>query len=103
VKPARLRPAAEDDLVTKTQYFRSISGEELGASFFDEALKALGRLEKSPRSGSSRFGEWCGIPDLRTWRIPRFPVRWYYLERNEFLDVVRLLSDREENRELQID
>ena len=37
-----------------------------------------------------------GIPGLRTWRVGQFPLVWCYFEREDHLDVVRLLGDRQD-------
>jgi toxin ParE1/3/4 len=33
---------------------------------------------------------------LRTWRIKGFPLIWFYFERADHLDVVRLLGERQD-------
>ena len=36
------------------------------------------------------------IPDLRTWRVSTFPLLWFYFEREDHVDVVRLLGERQD-------
>ena len=36
------------------------------------------------------------IPDLRTWRLSTFPLLWFYFEREDHVDVVRLLGERQD-------
>lgn len=88
---ARLRPRAEADLVAQAHHCRSIEGPELATRFFNEALRAL---ERAPLAGPGHVGEVADIPGLRSWPVPRFPVRWYYFATSEVIDVVRLLVDR---------
>lgn len=92
MKPTRLRPLAEDDLVEQTAFYRVEAGEEVAERFFDTAIDSLRTIEQMPGAGSLRLGELCDIPGLRTFRIPRFPYGWFYLERDDHVDVVRLLS-----------
>jgi toxin ParE1/3/4 len=33
---------------------------------------------------------------LRSWPLRRFPVRWFYIERADFIDVIRLLGERQD-------
>ncbi len=54
------------------------------------------------RVGTEVGGDRCrglpsvGIPGLRTWQIARFPLLWFCLERDDHLDVVRLLGERQD-------
>ena len=54
------------------------------------------RIEQMPGVGSLRIGERCNLPGLRHWGVEKFPIRWYYFERDAHLDVVRLLADRQD-------
>jgi len=36
------------------------------------------------------------LPGLRTWQVSKFPLLWFYVERNDRLDVVRLLGERQD-------
>ena len=57
---------------------------------------ALDQLEREPGIGSQALGKLLGIPELRTWRVTKFPLLWFYFERNDHLDVVRLLGERQD-------
>jgi len=46
--------------------------------------------------GSPALGKDLGIPDLRCWRVSGFPLLWFYFERNDHVDVVRLLGERQD-------
>ena len=88
----RLRPQAEADLIERTRYYRSEAGQETAERFFDTAVGALQTIENTPGIGSVRLGEMCGVPGLRSFRITGFPCGWFYFERDDHVDVVRLLS-----------
>jgi toxin ParE1/3/4 len=53
-------------------------------------------IQGMPGIGSPRLGQITGIEGLRSWSLPRFPVRWFYIERDEYIDVVRLLGERQD-------
>ncbi|MEE9415222.1 MAG: hypothetical protein V3V01_08050 [Acidimicrobiales bacterium] len=89
---ARLRPLAEADLVERTKYYRSEGGDRLGGRFFDTAIEGLRAIERMPGSGSPRIGELCDVPGLRSRRVTGFPCGWFYFERVDHVDVVRLLA-----------
>jgi len=42
------------------------------------------------------LGKILDIPVLRTWRVSKFPLLWFYFERDDRLDVVRLLGERQD-------
>lgn len=94
--PARLRPLAETDLIERTRYYRSEAGREVAERFFDAAVGALETIGHSPGAGSLRLGELSEVPGLRSFRIERFSCGWFYFERADHIDVVRLLSYRQD-------
>jgi toxin ParE1/3/4 len=57
---------------------------------------ALDQIEVEPGIGSPVLGRALDIPGLRTWRVTRFPLLWLYFERDDQLDVVRLLGERQD-------
>lgn len=96
MKPARLRPAAEVDLVAVARHYAAEGGVELGRRAFDAALASLQPIERMPAIGSPRLGVLCDIPGLRAWRVTGFPLQWLYFEREDHVDVLRLLGDRQD-------
>jgi toxin ParE1/3/4 len=90
-----LRPRAEVDLVERTTYYAEEGGHELGNRFFEAAVETLSAIGRMPGAGSPQVGEWCGIPGLRTRRIPGFPCSWCYFV-GDHVDVVRLLADAQD-------
>jgi len=87
---------AEIDLVERTRHYQEAGGVELGVRFFDAAVAALSAIEAAPGIGSPRIGELIGVPEVRRIGVEGFPCGWLYLERPESLDVVRMLTDRQE-------
>jgi toxin ParE1/3/4 len=57
---------------------------------------ALDQIEVEPGIGSPVLGKILDIPELRTWRVTKFPLLWFYFERDDHLDVVRLLGERQD-------
>jgi len=96
LKPARLRPRAEQDLVEGARHYAKEGGAALGEQMFDAALKALEPVQRMPALGSPRLGQLCEIAGLRSWRVAGFPMQWLYFEAADHLDVVRLLGDRQD-------
>jgi toxin ParE1/3/4 len=96
VKPAALRPLAETDLLERTAYYQNVGGPGLAEQFFDAAVASLRAIESGPALGSPRVGELIGVDGLRRIGVEGFPCGWFYLERTEMLDVVRLIADRQD-------
>lgn len=96
MKPALLRPAAKIDMADLATYYAESGGAPLGQSFVDAALAALGVLTDQPGIGSPRWNPPGQEPVLRSWRLGRFPALWFYLERADHVDVVRLLGERQD-------
>jgi len=96
VKPARLRPAAQQDLVELSLWYAEQGGAPLAARLFDAARDALKPIQRMPGLGSPALAESVGMPGLRHWGVDGFPVRWFYFEREDHLDVLRLLGERQD-------
>ncbi len=99
MKQAILRPQAEEDLVSKSTYYLDVDypSTALAERFFDSANLGIEQIQKRPGIGSLRIGHLRNIPRLRSWPIKGFSMQWYYFELADYLDVVRLLADREDN------
>ena len=96
MKPARLRPRAEQDLVDAARHYAEEGGYTLGERMFDAAIASLKPIQRMPGTGSPRQGQLCGIPGLRSWGVTGFPLRWFYMETSNYLDVIRLLGERQD-------
>lgn len=96
MKPAKLRPLAEKDLVDVVGYYAREGGVALGERVFDAAVSALKPIQRMPAMGSPRLGQLCELEGLRSWHVTGFPLQWLYFETDSYLDVVRLLGDRQD-------
>lgn len=96
MKRVALRPQAQDDLVEAADHYRTVGNRTLAIRMVDAALAALDVVAEQPAIGSPRLGQVCEIPGLRSWRVRGFPMQWFYFERSDLIDVVRLLGDRQD-------
>ncbi len=96
MKPARTRPLADQDLVDRTRYYAAAEGSDLAERFFTAAIEAVRSAENMPGIGSPLIGQRIGIDGLRRIGVDGFPCAWYYFERADHLDVVRLLADKQD-------
>jgi toxin ParE1/3/4 len=84
------------DLVQMASYYAKEAGSALGERAFGAAIDALESVQRRPASGSPRLGQLCEIPSLRAKRVRGFPMQWFYFDRVDHIDVVRLLGDRQD-------
>lgn len=96
MKPAYLRPQALADRKDSARYYRQVASTRIAEEMVIAAREALKQIEQNPGTGSPRIGQELDIPGLRSWRVAGFPLIWFYFEREDYLDVVRLLGERQD-------
>lgn len=96
MKRAIPRPQARADLHAEIVYYRKQVGKLIANQLAGAADDALQHLQQNPGTGSPRIGQILEIPGLRSWRVSSFPLIWFYFEREDYLDVVRLLGERQD-------
>ena len=96
MKPAVLRPQARRDRQVEVRYYRKEAGNKVAVRLVAATNAALDQIELEPGIGSPVLGKVLDIPNLRTWRVTKFPLLWFYFERDDHLDVVRLLGERQD-------
>ena len=96
MKPAVLRPQALRDQQGEVRYYRKEGGTRVAVKLANATNAALDQIELDPGIGSPLLGKRLGIPGLRTWQVAKFPLLWFYFERDGHLDVVRLLGERQD-------
>ena len=96
MKPALLRPQALRDQQGEARYYRKEGGTRVAVRVVKATNAALDQIELDPGIGSPLVGKRLGISGLRTWQVAKFPLLWFYFERGDPLDVVRLLGERQD-------
>lgn len=96
MKPANLRPQALRDQQAQARFYRQEAGHRVAVQLVNASNAALDQLGQDPGIGSPSLGAILGIPGLRTWRVSKFPLLWLYFERDDCLDVIRLLGERQD-------
>lgn len=85
------RIAAERDIDEIADHYTVEAGEDV-AHAFAEALRAAYRaISERPRTGSPRFSHEYDLPGLRSRRLGRFPYLVFYIERDDHIDIWRVL------------
>lgn len=91
-----MRPQAKLDRQSEVRYYRKEAGGRVAEKLVLATEHALDQLERQPSIGLPTLGMLLSIPALRTWRVSGFPLLWFYFERADHLDVIRLLGERQD-------
>ena len=100
MKPYRLRPRARADRRAEVVYYRKEAGAKVAAKPVEAMSKALAELELNPAIGSPTLGKAIGVEGLRTWRIDGFPLSFWYFERDDHVNVARLIGHRQHQEDI---
>lgn len=93
-KPVIPRRAAQHDLEVIDDYLFQRGGWPAKEQFLKAFREATMQIGLYPQTGSPRHGIILGIQGLRSWRITKFPYLLCYVEREEFIDLWRVLDGR---------
>lgn len=89
-RPVILRALARQDI--DDALARYLAEEPDAAPGFIDALeKAFAHLARHPAAGSPRYAHELALPGLRSWPLKRYPWLVLYVEREDHVDVWRLL------------
>ena len=103
MKRAVLRPSARAEQHAEVQYYRREAGATVAAKLVRAMSAALQRLTLNPAIGSPTMGQALGMPGMRTWRLDGFPLSYWYFERDDHLDVARLVGQGQDPAEITVD
>ena len=88
------RELANRDVEEAIDHYWAQANAEVALGFVDELEKAYGHIARHPSSGSPRYAHHLGLADLRFWRLRRYPYLIFYVEREEHIDVWRVLHEQ---------
>jgi toxin ParE1/3/4 len=90
-KPVIPRAAAERDVEDALAYYLNQGARQAALGFIDALERAYGRIGANPASGSPRYAHELNLPGLRSWPLGRYPYVVFYVERDDHVDVWRVL------------
>ena len=88
------RELANRDVEEAVDHYLVEATAKVALGFVDELEKAYARIGRHPESGSPRCAHQLGLADLRFWRLGRYPHLIFYVERDEHIDVWRVLHEQ---------
>jgi toxin ParE1/3/4 len=93
-KPVIPREQANRDVDNAVAYYVKEHAQQAALDLVDALQDAYAHIGRRPRMGSSRYAHELDIPGLRTWPLARFPYLVFYVEREDHVDVWRVLHSR---------
>jgi len=90
-KPVIPRVLANQDVEAAVDYYLSEEAEQAALGFVDALEKAYAHIARHPASGSSRYAHELDLPGLHYWPLKRYPYLVFYVERDDHIDVWRVL------------
>lgn len=88
------RSVAQRDLEAIDDYLFRQGGWAAKEAFLRAFDDAVGRIAAFPQSGSPQHEFVLGVDGLRTWRVRGFHYLVLYIDRDEFVDLWRVLDGR---------
>ena len=90
-KPVVLRERANRDAVEAVDHYLHAAGKRTALGLIDALERACDHLARHPATGSSRHAHELDLPGLRSWPLRGYPYLVFYMERDDHVDVWRLL------------
>lgn len=93
-KPVVLRQRASEDIDAALGYYLDEAGSETAIEFVHRLETVVANISKHPELGSPRYGHELQVPGLRHIAMKNFPYVVFYIERELFIEVERVLHSR---------
>lgn len=90
-KPVVPRERAHRDALEAIDYYLDQGSEPAALGFIEALQQAYRHISRQPASGSPRYAHELNLPDLRFWPLKRYPYLVFYVERDDHIDVWRIL------------
>ncbi len=82
---------ATQDLELAFDYYFQVANLDLAERFRDEVDDAMMHISRYPGTGSRRYSAVFKGGDLRFWTLNKFPYSIFYFERENHIEIVRML------------
>jgi toxin ParE1/3/4 len=93
-KPVLLRELARRDVEAAADYYVRVAGSDVALGFIDALQSAYRAIAERPALGSARYAQELVLPGLRSLAVKGFPYLVFYIERDEHIDIWRVLHGR---------
>jgi toxin ParE1/3/4 len=93
-KPVVLLELAARDTDEIIEAYVRTNAQRAAQGFSNAVKQACEHIGRYPDSGSLRLAEGLDIPDLRSWRLRKFPHLVFYFIRSDRVEVCRVIHGR---------
>ena len=90
-KPLIPRALARQDVEDAVSYYLNEEAEQAALGFIDALEQAYSHIGRHHVTGSLRYAHELNLPSLRSWPLKRYPYMVFYVERDDHIDVWRVL------------
>lgn len=93
MSPKRIVPRekAGGDIDAAIDHYLSEAGESAALGFIDALERAFRHIARYPASASPRYAHELEVPGLRSWPLNGYPYLVFFVEREDRIDVWRVL------------
>jgi toxin ParE1/3/4 len=90
-KPVWPRALANRDVDMVIAHYLGEGAPQTALGFIDALEQAYAHIGRYPATGSSRYAHELNLPGLRFWPLAHHPHLVFYIERDDHIDVWRVL------------
>ncbi len=90
-KPVVPREQANRDAEEAVVYYLGQGSTKAALAFVNALENAYAHLGRHPLSGSPRYAHELNLPDLRAWPVKGYPWLVFYVDRERYIEVWRVL------------
>ena len=94
LKPIVPRSQANRDVEEAIDPYLAENAEQAALGFIDSLQKAYAHIARHPATGAPCYGHALNIPGLRCWPLTRYPYLLFFMERDDHIDVWRVLHGK---------
>jgi toxin ParE1/3/4 len=93
-KPVLLRDLARRDVEAAVDHYVRVADADVAFGFIEALQSAYRAIAKRPALGSPRYAQELVLPGLRSLAVKGFPYFVFYIERDDHIDIWRVLDGR---------
>ena len=90
-KPVVPRELARQDVDDAIAHCLGEGADQAALGFIDALEQAYAQISRHPANGSPRYAHDLNLPGLRSWLLAGHPHLLFYVERDDHIDVWRVL------------
>lgn len=88
------RTLVNRDVEEAIDHYLGVASAKAALAFVDDLPKAYAQIALNPTIGSPRYAYQLGLPELRFLPLKRYPYLVFYVERDDCVDVWRVLHQQ---------